>query len=87
MWHRILEPFLLALTSPNYHHHSGLAEWILFGLICFAAGTAFGSFTTALLCSPRLRQVLIRVLVEGVDQVDRPVLVREDRLAGYRHRD
>eukprot|EP00435_Cladocopium_sp_Y103_P063008 s641_g24.t1 len=87
MWHRIVEPFLFALTSPNYHHTSGLAEWILFGIICFASGAAFGSFATALLCSARLRHVLISFLVEGVTQIDRPILVREDRLAGYRHRD
>ena len=87
MWHRILEPFLFALTSHSYHPTSGFAEWILFGLICFFAGVVVGSTTTALLCSPRLRRVLASALLEGLAQIDRQVVVREDRLAGYRHRD
>lgn len=82
MWARILEPFLVALsTSVAYRSPTG-AEWILFGLVCYVSGIITGAFLTALICSQRLRHLLGVLLLEGSRSTEWPV--REDRLAGYR---
>ena len=82
MWARILEPFLVALsTSVAYRTPTG-AEWILFGVVCYVSGIITGAFLTALICSQRLRHLLGVLLLEGSRSTDWPV--REDRLAGYR---
>ena len=84
MWHRFLEPLVIALTSPSYRV-PGLAEWILFGLICLCIGCVLGSICTALACSARLRRLLVTAILE----IYPPPIVnlREDRLAGYRRQD
>ena len=82
MWARILEPFLVALsTSVAYRSPTG-AEWILFGLVCYVSGIITGAFLTALIWSQRLRHLLGVLLLEGSGSTEWPV--REDRLAGYR---
>ncbi|CAL1153005.1 unnamed protein product [Cladocopium goreaui] len=85
MWIRFLEPLLLSLVNSPYRIAPGFAEWVLFGLLCFSAGLVVGSLGTALLCSQRLRRLVLNILVEGLTAYDRPPAnLREDRLAGYR---
>ena len=84
MWHRYLESILFGLSSWSHRPAPGIAEWVLFGLICFSLGVCCGCIVTSLCCSSRLRRLLVAVLVEGYTAIDRPI--REDRLAGYRVR-
>ena len=38
MWHRYLESILFGLSSWSHRPAPGIAEWVLFGLICFSLG-------------------------------------------------
>jgi hypothetical protein len=73
MWHRYLESILFGLSSWSHRPAPGIAEWVLFGLICFSLGVCCGCIVTSLCCSSRLRRLLVAVLVEGYTAIDRPI--------------
>ena len=57
MWHRYLESILFGLSSWSHRPAPGIAEWVLFGLICFSLGVCCGCIVTSLCCSSRLQIV------------------------------
>lgn len=81
MWERILDS-LLATPWPPFR--PGIAEFLLWGILCCIAGAICGGCIVAICLSGRLRRFTSALVIEILTGFDRPAVVVEDRLAGYR---
>lgn len=82
MWTQFLETLLFSTFAVPYR--PGIAELALIGIICCCLGCLIGACSAALLLSHRLRRLVAAFVVEGLQGWDRPLVLQEDRLAGYR---
>lgn len=82
MWARFLESLLFTTFTVPYR--PGIAELALVAIVCCCLGCIIGGCSAALLLSHRLRRLVAAFVVEGLQGFDRPLVLHEDRLAGYR---